>query len=45
MRDSIAALLGVSVTLGTGKYLGLPSMVGRSKNLFSTSLKIGCGGE
>lgn len=30
-RDSIANMMGVAVTLGTGKYLGLPSMVGWNK--------------
>ncbi|CAJ2636955.1 unnamed protein product [Trifolium pratense] len=31
IKNSIANLLGVEQVLGTGKYLGLPSMVGRSK--------------
>jgi hypothetical protein len=31
VRGDIAALLGVTQVLGTGKYLGLPSMIGRSK--------------
>jgi hypothetical protein len=30
-REAIANQLGVSQVLGTGKYLGLPSMIGRSK--------------
>jgi hypothetical protein len=31
VRESIATQLGVTQVLGTGKYLGLPSMIGRSK--------------
>ncbi|MCH80906.1 replication protein A 70 kDa dna-binding subunit, partial [Trifolium medium] len=31
LKNSIANLLGAQAVLGTGKYLGLPSMVGRSK--------------
>jgi hypothetical protein len=31
IREAIADLLGVTQVLGTGKYLGLPSMIGRSK--------------
>jgi len=31
LQQSITSILGVRVVLGTGKYLGLPSMVGRSK--------------
>jgi hypothetical protein len=30
-RDSVANILGVQQVLGTGKYLGLPSMIGRSR--------------
>jgi hypothetical protein len=30
-REAVANQLGVSQVLGTGKYLGLPSMIGRSK--------------
>ena len=30
-HNNIANILGVKVVLGTGKYLGLPSMIGRSK--------------
>jgi hypothetical protein len=29
LKQSITAIMGVQVVLGTGKYLGLPSMVGR----------------
>jgi hypothetical protein len=31
LKDSITNTLGVRDVMGTGKYLGLPSMVGRSK--------------
>ncbi|MCH80360.1 replication protein A 70 kDa dna-binding subunit, partial [Trifolium medium] len=31
VREAIASQLGVTQVLGTGKYLGLPSMIGRSK--------------
>lgn len=31
MADSISTCLGVVNNIGTGKYLGLPSMVGGSK--------------
>ncbi|GAU25475.1 hypothetical protein TSUD_71290 [Trifolium subterraneum] len=31
IKNSIASLLGVQQVMGTGKYLGLPSMVGRSR--------------
>lgn len=30
-QESITAILGVRAVMGTGKYLGLPSMIGRSK--------------
>jgi len=30
-HNNIASILGVQVVLGTGKYLGLPYMIGRSK--------------
>jgi hypothetical protein len=30
-QDSITSILGVRAVMGTGKYLGLPSMIGRSK--------------
>jgi len=32
MRTEIANIMGVRQVLGTGKYLGVPSMVGRSKS-------------
>ena len=32
IKQSITAFLGVQAVLGTGKYLGLPSMVGRDRN-------------
>ncbi|XP_024630544.1 uncharacterized protein [Medicago truncatula] len=31
IKDTITNILGVRAVVGTGKYLGLPSMVGRSK--------------
>jgi len=31
LKNNITTILGVQAVLGTGKYLGLPSMVGRSK--------------
>ena len=31
LKDTITNILGVRAVMGTGKYLGLPSMVGRSK--------------
>lgn len=31
LKNSLSQKLGVSVVLGTGKYLGLPSVVGRKK--------------
>jgi hypothetical protein len=30
-HNSVANIIGVRAVLGTGKYLGLPSMIGRSK--------------
>lgn len=30
-RNTTSSILGVNVSLGTGKYLGVPSMLGRSK--------------
>jgi len=36
---SISTLLGVSNTIGSEKYLGLPSMVGRSKKAIFSFLK------
>jgi len=30
-QNNITDILGVQAVMGTGKYLGLPSMVGRSK--------------
>ena len=32
MKQNITAILGVRAVLGTGKYLGLPSMIGRDRN-------------
>jgi len=32
LKQTIADILGVQVVFGTGKYLGLPSMIGRDRN-------------
>ena len=32
LKQTITNILGVQVVLGTGKYLGLPSMIGRNRN-------------
>jgi len=32
VRNAIANIMGVKQVLGTGKYLGVPSMVGNSKS-------------
>jgi hypothetical protein len=32
LKQHITAILGVRAVLGTGKYLGLPSMIGRDRN-------------
>jgi len=32
LKTNITNILGVQVVLGTGKYLGLPSMIGRDRN-------------
>lgn len=44
-EDLIATQLGVNVCLGTGKYLGLPSMIGRSKKSLFKFIKIEFGGR
>lgn len=31
-KNAITHILGVRAVLGTGKYLGLPSMIGRDRN-------------
>jgi hypothetical protein len=31
LKNSITAIMGVQAVLGTGKYLGLPSMIGRNR--------------
>jgi hypothetical protein len=38
-RNSIANTLGVQAVLGTGKYLGLSSMIGRSKKAIFSFIK------
>ena len=32
LKANIIDTLGIQVVLGTGKYLGLPSMIGRDRN-------------
>jgi hypothetical protein len=32
LQNNLASILGVHVVLGTGKYLGLPSMIGINRN-------------
>ena len=32
LKANITGILGVQMVLGTGKYLGLPSMIGRDRN-------------
>jgi hypothetical protein len=39
LRNNLAAILGVQVVLGTGKYLGLPYMIGRNRNSTFTYIK------
>lgn len=39
IQHSLVAALGVCVALGTGKYLGLPSMVGRGKKAIFSFIK------
>ncbi|XP_024634347.2 uncharacterized protein [Medicago truncatula] len=39
LHQSITNILGVRAVLGTGKYLGLPSMVGRSKKATFSFIK------
>jgi hypothetical protein len=39
IQTSISNLLGVNAVLGTGKYLGLPSMIGRSKKAVFSFIK------
>jgi len=38
-HNNIARILGVQTVLGTGKYLGLPSMIGRSKKFTFSFIK------
>lgn len=42
-RGAIASILEVQVCLGTSKYLGLPSVIGRRKKSFLNSSKTGFG--
>lgn len=39
VQTNLSVLLGVNICLGTGKYLGVPSMVGRSKKDTFTFIK------
>jgi hypothetical protein len=39
VRDVVITTLGVQAVLGTGKYLGLPSMIGRSKKAIFNFIK------
>ncbi|XP_039682896.1 uncharacterized protein [Medicago truncatula] len=39
LQQVITSILGVRTVLGTGKYLGLPSMVGRSKKATFSFIK------
>jgi hypothetical protein len=31
VKESISTMLGVNEVMGTGRYLGMPSMIGRNK--------------
>lgn len=39
LKDSITNILGVRVVLGTGKYLGMPSMIGRNRTTTFSYIK------
>jgi len=39
LRNNLASILGVQAILGTGAYLGLPSMIGRNRNSTSAFIK------
>jgi len=39
LRNEITSIVGVQAMLGTGKYLGLPSMVGRDRNSVFSYIK------
>jgi hypothetical protein len=39
VKTSIAAMLGVNEVIGTGRYLGMPSMIGRNKKAIFSYLK------
>ena len=42
-RDLVSSILEVSHPLDTGRYLGLPSLIGRRKKAVLVSFGIGCG--
>ena len=42
LKANITAILGVQVVLGTGKYLGLPSMIGRDRKATFAYIKRSC---
>jgi len=39
LKQTFTNILGVQVVLGTGKYLGLPSMIGRDRNATFSYIK------
>jgi hypothetical protein len=39
LKDSITNILGVRAVLGTGKYLGMPSMIGRNRTAIFAYIK------
>ena len=43
LKSNISNKLGVHAPLNTGKYLGLPSLIGRNKGLDLPSYEKGCG--
>lgn len=42
LKDGIASILNVFEALDTGRYLGMPSLVGRKKKQFSLFLERNC---
>jgi hypothetical protein len=39
LKLSLTAIMGVQVVLGTGKYLGLPSVIGRNRTTVFSFIK------